>query len=156
MELGAAITVAEAEWAEQEARKADGQPGLTLWADGSRDENGGVGYAVVWRKGKRWAGRNFYMGYYQEAYDAECAAIARAVAAGQAKRHKLGRVRIFTDAQADNAPGQTCAIQARQAIAILRKQEPAIEIEINWCPAHKGIPGNDVADGVTMEGLRWG
>jgi len=29
-ELGAAITVAEAEWAEQEARKADGQPGLTL------------------------------------------------------------------------------------------------------------------------------
>ena len=42
------------------------------------------------------------MGYYQEAYDAECAAIARAlaVAAGRAKRHKLGRVRIFTDAQA--------------------------------------------------------
>ena len=43
-------------------------------------------------------------------------------------------------------PGQTYAIQARQAIAILRKQEPAIEIEINWCPAHKGIPGNEVAD----------
>ena len=41
-ELGAAITIAEAEWAEQEARKAD-----TLWTDGSRDENGGVGYAVV-------------------------------------------------------------------------------------------------------------
>ena len=43
-------------------------------------------------------------------------------------------------------PGQTCAIQARQAIAILRKQEPAVEIETNWCPAHKGIPGNEVAD----------
>ena len=43
-------------------------------------------------------------------------------------------------------PGQTYAIQARQAIAILRKQEPAIEIEIRWCPAHKGIPGNEVAD----------
>jgi len=40
-------------------------------------------------------------------------------------------------------PGQTCAIQARQAIAILRKQEPAIEIEIRWCPAHKGIPVAD-------------
>ena len=44
-------------------------------------------------------------------------------------------------------PGQTYAIQARQAVAILRRQEPAIEIEINWCPAHKGIPGNEVADG---------
>ena len=43
-------------------------------------------------------------------------------------------------------PGQTYGIQARQAIAILRRQEPAVEIEINWCPAHKGIPGNEVAD----------
>jgi len=84
------------------------------------------------------------MGYFQEAYDAECAAIARAlaVAAGQAKRHKLGRVRIFTDAQAaitrmthdEPGPGQTYTIEARQAIAILRKQVPAIEIEIRWCP----------------------
>ena len=42
------------------------------------------------------------MGYYQEAYGAECAAIARvlAVAAERAKRRKLGRVHIFTDAQA--------------------------------------------------------
>jgi len=73
---------------------------------------------------------------------------------GRAKRHKLGRVRIFTDTQAaiarmthdEPGPGQTYAVQARQAIAILRKQEPAIEIEIRWCPAHKGIPRNEVAD----------
>jgi len=39
-----------------------------------------VGYAVVWRKGRRWAGRKVHMGYYQEAYDTECAAIARALA----------------------------------------------------------------------------
>ena len=98
------------------------------------------------------------MGYFQEAYDAECAAVARAlaVAAGQAKRNKLGRVRIFTDAQAaitrmthdEPGPGQTYAIQARLAIAILRKQEPVIEIEIRWCPAHKGIPGDEAADEV--------
>jgi len=61
-----------------------------------------VAYAVVWRKGRRWAWRKVYMGYYQEAYGAECAAIARvlAVAAERAKRRKLGRVHIFTDAQA--------------------------------------------------------
>jgi len=44
-------------------------------------------------------------------------------------------------------PGQTYAIQTRQAIAALRRQEPAVEIEIRWCPAHKGIPWNEVADG---------
>jgi len=74
------------------------------------------------------------------------------VVAERAKRRKLGRVRIFTDAQAaivhdEPGPGQTCAIQARQAIAALRRQEPAVEIEIRWCSAHKGIPGNEVADG---------
>jgi len=154
-ELEASVSIADAEWAKQEAMRADSQPGLTLWTDGSRDENGAVGYAVVWRKGRRWAGRKVHMGYYQEAYDAECAAIARALAAavGQAKQHKLGRVRIFTDAHPaiarmthdEPGPGQTYAIQARQAIAILRKQEPAIAIEIR-CPAHKGIHGNEVAD----------
>ena len=60
------------------------------------------------------------MEFFQEAYDAECAAIARdlAVAAERSKRRKLGRVRIFTDAQAaitrmthgEPGPGQTYAL----------------------------------------------
>jgi len=155
-ELGAYTSIADAEWAGQEARKADFQSGLVLWAYGSRDENGAVGYAVAWRKGRSWAGRKTHMGFYQ-AYGAECAAIARAleVAAERAKRRRLGRVLIFTDAQAaitrmthnEPGPGQTCALQVRKAIAALREREAAIEIEIRWCPAHKGIPGNEIADG---------
>jgi len=46
----------------------------------------------------------------------------------------------------ESESGQTYAIQVRQVIAILRKQKFAIEIEIRWCPAHKGISGNEVAD----------
>ena len=85
------------------------------------------------------------------AYDAKCAAIARALAvtAERLKRRKLGRVRIFTDAQAaitrmthdEHRPGQTYALQARKA---LREREPSVEIEIRWFPAHKGIPGNEI------------
>jgi len=40
-ELGANVSIANGEWAEQEARRADSQPGLALWTDGSWDENGG-------------------------------------------------------------------------------------------------------------------
>jgi len=89
-ELGANTAIADAEWAEQEAREADFQPGLVLWTDGSRDENGAAGYAVAWRKGRIWAGRKTHIGYYQGAYGAECAAIARAleVAAERAKRRR--------------------------------------------------------------------
>jgi len=46
-----------------------------LWAVGSRDENGAVGYAVVCKKGRSWAGRKAHVGFFQEAYDAECAAL---------------------------------------------------------------------------------
>ena len=98
----------------------------------------------MWKKGRSWAGRKIQMGVFQEAYDAECAAIARAlpVAAEKAKRRKLGRVFIFTDAQAailrmthdEPGPGQTYAFQARMATAALREREPTIEIEIRQCP----------------------
>ena len=91
-----------------------------LWTDGSRDENGAVGYAVVWKNRRSWAGRKVHMEFFQEAYDAECA---------------------------EPGLGQTYALQARMAIAALRVREPSVEIETRWCPAHKGIPGNEVADG---------
>jgi len=97
------------------------------------------------------------MGFFQEAYDVAWPAIERAlaVAAERAKRRKLGRIRISTDAQAaitrmthdEPGPGQTYALQARMATAALRERGPSVEIEIRWCPAHKGIPGNEVADG---------
>ena len=71
------------------------------------------------------------MGYHEEAYDAECASTesALAEAAEKARRRKLGRVRIFTDAitrmtHDEPGPGQTYAPQAKKAIAALRGGSP--------------------------------
>jgi len=124
-----------------------------LWTDGSRDWTGAVEYVMVWKKGRSWAGRKTHMGFFQEAYDAECAAIALlsggsgAIQATQARQsphlHRC-TTRMTHD---EPSPGQTYALQARKAIAALRKRVPSVEIEIRWCPAHKGIPGNEVADG---------
>ena len=82
---------------------------------------------------------------FKHLYDAECAAIACALDAAAAAQTRPGSNlhgctgRVKTDDDDEPGPGQTCALQARQAIS-LRKREPAVEIEIRWCPAHKGSP----------------
>jgi ribonuclease HI len=94
------------------------------------------------------------MGNNQEAYDAECAALARALEEATRRQTAPARVTIFTDAQAairrmaseDPGPGQKYAILARRHIRTLRRARPDITIEIRWCPAHKGVPGNEKAD----------
>jgi len=43
-------------------------------------------------------------------------------------------------------PDQQYALQARKHIAALRRARPGIIVEIRWCPAHKGVEGNEKAD----------
>jgi ribonuclease HI len=49
-------------------------------------------------------------------------------------------------ASEEPGPGQLYAIPARRHIAELRRARLDITIEIRWCPAHKGVPGNEKAD----------
>jgi ribonuclease HI len=130
------------------------RPGLTMFTDVSRLENGKVGYAVVWQKGRSCVGVNNHMGENQEVYDAECAALARALEEATKRQTVPERVTIFTDAQAairrmaseNPGPGQKYTILARRHIGTLRKSRPDITIEIWWCPTHKGVSGNEKAD----------
>jgi len=142
---------------DEKAAKAEAErsrPGITMFTDGSRLDSGAAGYAVVWQNGQSWVGIKNHMGCNQEAYDAECAAIARALEEATKRQTVPSRVTIFTDAQAairrmvseDPGPGQKYAILARQHIATLRRTRPDITIEIRWCPAHKGVTGNEKAD----------
>jgi ribonuclease HI len=73
---------------------------LTMFTDGSRLGDGAAGYAVVWKNGQTWKGIKTHTGYNQEAYDAECAAIARAPESASRRIMIPERVTIFTDAQA--------------------------------------------------------
>ena len=141
---------------EKEAKKEaeKGRPGLVMYTDKSRTEDGAAGYAVAWRNGQTWKGIKTHMGYNQEAYDAECAALARALEAASRRNTVPAQITIFSDAQAairrmasdEPGPGQMYAIQARRHIAELRRKKPGIIIEIRWCPAHKGVEGNEKAD----------
>jgi len=67
---------------DEKAAKAEAErtrPGLTIFTVGSRLDSGATGYAVAWQKGQSWVGSETNMGYNQEAYDVECAALARAL-----------------------------------------------------------------------------
>jgi len=78
--------------------------------------------------------------------------LARALESESRRQTAPERVTNFTDAQAAirqmasewPGPGQKYA-QAGKQIAVLRIARPDI-IEIRWCPAHKGVPGNEKAD----------
>jgi len=117
------------------------RPGLTMFTDGSRLGGGATGYAVVWKKGQTWASANVHMGGNQEAYGAECAALAHALELAARRNTTPERITIFSDAQAairrmasdEPGPGQQYAIQARKHIAALRRARPGITIEIRWC-----------------------
>ena len=150
--MDAELMQEEEEEAKKEAEKA--RPGLTVFTDGSRLEDGAAGYAVAWKRGESWVGIKAHMGYNQEAYDAECVALARALESATRRSTIPERVTIFTDAQAaikriaseEPSPGQKYSLQARKHVATLRRSRPGIIIEIRWCPAHKGVPGNEKAD----------
>jgi hypothetical protein len=73
------------------------QSGIT---DGSRLDSGAAGYSVVWKNGQRSVGRKTHMGYNQEAYNAERAALSQALETVARRQTTPERVTIFTDAQA--------------------------------------------------------
>jgi len=142
------------EQAEARAEAERARPGLTMFTDGSRLENGATGCTVVWSRGRTWVGAKVHMGSNQEAYNAECAAHARELEESSKRNTIPERVTIFTDAQGairrmasvEPGPSQQYALQARKHIATLHRARPGIVIEIRWCPAYKGVVGNEKAD----------
>jgi len=55
------------EEAEAKAEAEKTRPGLAMFTDGSRMEDGASGYAVVWKNGRTWKGLKTHMGYNPEA-----------------------------------------------------------------------------------------
>jgi hypothetical protein len=110
------------------------RPGLNMFTDGPRLDSGATGYAVTWRNGQHWVGIKTHTGCNQEAHDAGCAALARALEVAARRQTTSERVTIFTDAQAairrmvseEPGPGQMYANLARKHIATLRRARPDI------------------------------
>ena len=152
VKMEAVRIVEERERAIEEADKD--REGLAIFTDGSRLESGATGYGVACKAGNRWVGVKAHMGYNQEAFDAECSALARALEVAAKRRTGPKAVTIFTDSQAAMAriaseepgPAQRYARQAREWRKELRKRDRNLRVELRWCPAHSGVAGNEEAD----------
>jgi len=151
-----AAELIQEEWVEAKREAEKERPGLVMFTDGSWLENESARYAVAWKNGQTWEGIKIHMGFNQDAYDAECAALAHALKTAAEIAPTPSNITIFTNVQAaiwrmltdEPGPGQKHALKARQHIAALRRAVPDITIEIRWCLAHQGVEGNEKDDEV--------
>jgi len=120
--LDAELVQEEETEAKAEAERS--RPGLTIFTDGSPLDDGAAGYAVAW-SGESREGIKTHMGYNQEVYDAERAALARALETVARAQPAPERITIFTD--------------ARAAIRRMWSEEPS--------PGQRYAPGKKVCSG---------
>ncbi|KAL2012391.1 hypothetical protein VTN00DRAFT_5109 [Thermoascus crustaceus] len=144
------IKVLPVEEAYQAARAA--RPGLTLWSDGSRLEDGRTGAGIAWQNSQgTWQTREIPLGAGKEIFDAELAGVCQALHLAQ-KIKGQGPVTVILDSRAaidrlqhrGTGPGQALAIQAHEAVQSL--QARGRQTTIQWVPGHEGIEGNEQAD----------
>ena len=126
----------------------------TIWTDVSRVDDGKVGAACAWQTEDGWTGRLFHLGNNKEVFDAEIFAIYQALKVFEAREQAGRKYAVFSDSQAairraatdSMGPGQQWA---RAIIEVAdRVMARGNEISIIWIPAHQGVPGNEVVDGM--------
>lgn len=104
-----------------------------------------------------WTGQTSHLGTNKEVYDAELLAIEQAIRRFIDRNQQTRNYTIFSDSQSaiercrndKSGPGQAIA---RSIInGSLRLPINRCTVSLRWAPAHKGVPGNEMADQLAKE-----
>ena len=123
----------------------------TMWTDGSRQEDGRVGAACVWRTQQGWTGRRYHLGS-NKVFDAEVFAVYRALDVIDQRQETGRRYTVFVDSMSATnrvrddslGPGQRFAVAAIEVATRITTRDNSVTVW--WVPAHSGAEGNEVAD----------
>ena len=139
--------------------KAQGPGDLTVFSDGSKGEDGiGYGYVVYrgWEAEPVCSGRASLDGK-SVVYDAEVIGACRGLQAACAVAEPDDEITVCLDNTAaiwglrgQAALSSRWAFQAFHELADQRRNG----VQVRWCPGHKGIDGNELADKLAKEGQK--
>ena len=124
----------------------------TLWTDGSRQEDGAVGVACVWRSLEgAWTGRRFLLGKNKEVFDAEVFAVWQALRALEQRNERDRKYTISLDSTSDitrvreeaRGPGKCLGVAATEVGT--RLAAAGNRVTVRWVPAHAGAEGDEMA-----------
>ena len=136
---------------------------ITIYTDGSKKYNRtGAGWVLYWRGVEERWGREV-MGNFPKISDAEMMALLRGLESGIEYRKEMpegnkkqSKIVLFTDSRTSveaiekgkPGPNQPILREFIETAMTFLDENKSASIEVTWVPAHKGITGNNRADGI--------
>ena len=124
----------------------------TIWTDGSRLNDGGMGAVCAWGPASGWIGRCYHLGTNKVIFGAEAYATYQTLSIADQKQESGHRYTAFVDSttaikriRSDSiGSGQRFAVAVIEVCTGLLSRDN--EVTIRWVPTHHDVPGNEKAD----------